>query len=241
MTTAALACDLAAAPATASRRTRIERDAVADVAPVLVALAPFAAIIGVQISGGHDIVGGLSGSLLLYAGSAQVSALSLLAQGAGILSILGTVALINARFLVYGAVLAQRFADQPKWFRLLGPHFIVDQTYALASARHDLSEAARFRRYWLTVGLTIAGVWASAMTVGALIGPAVPASPATAFLPIAAFVGLLVAAVRDRPSVAAALAGCAVALLAPVVPGLRVLLGTATGAAVGLATERALR
>lgn len=235
----------AAARSRASRHARlrpavtlIERGAVADAAPILLSLAPFAAFIGVQVSGGRDILGGLSGSLLLFAGSAQIATLNLLAQGAGIGVLLGTVALINARFVAYSAALAPNFAQQPTWFRWLAPHLLVDQTYALASGRHDLDEPARFRRYWLTAGLAIAIVWLGSMTVGTLAGPIVPRSPATEFLPVGALIGLLVTKLRDRPSVCAAAVGAAIAILAPLPTGAGVLLGTVTGAAVGLAGER---
>jgi predicted branched-subunit amino acid permease len=133
----------------------LDRDALADIAPVLLALAPFAAVIGVQSSADGRTAGSVSGTLLLYAGSAQVSTLSLLHQGAGIASILLAVVLVNARFVAYSATLAPYFARQPTWFRWLAPHFVIDQTFAVVTARDDLVDRARFRRYWLTCGAAI--------------------------------------------------------------------------------------
>jgi predicted branched-subunit amino acid permease len=220
---------------------RVERDAIADVAPMLVAVAPFALIIGVQIAAGTQVGGGLSGSLLLYAGSAQASALTLFGQGAGILAMLATITLVNSRFLVYSAALAPLFRTQPTWFRWLAPHFIIDQTFALVMVRDDLTRPERFRRYWLTMGTALAVVWVSAMTVGVLLGPVVPDTAAIRFMPAAVFVGLLVPTLVNRPSVAAAVAGGAAAGLVPVTSGLRVLVGTTVGAIAGVLAERGTR
>lgn len=225
--------DSEAAGTDAGRRYAwLDRDAVVDVAPLLVGLAPFAAVIGVQSSADHRAAGSLAGTLLLYAGSAQVSALSLLHQGAGIVSILAAVTLINARFIAYSAVLAPRFTDQPTWFRWLAPHFVIDQTFAVVVARPDLTAAVRFRRYWLTSGVAIGLVWVAAMTAGALLGPVVPRAPAIVFLPAAIFVAFLAPALTQRPGLVAVATGVAVAL-APLPTGARVLLGTASGALAG--------
>jgi predicted branched-subunit amino acid permease len=217
---------------------RPDREALADVVPVLAGLVPFAAVIGVQMSAGGDVAGGLSGTLLLYAGSAQVSLLTLLEHGAGVASILATVALVNARFVVYSAGLAARFEGQPTWFRWLGPHFIVDQTFALASARADMEQPARFRRYWLTLGMSIAVVWVAAMSAGALLGPAVPSSSAAAFMPVAMFLALLMAQLRESADVVAAAGAGMVALVATSAPSVTVLLGTVVGAGAGLVTRK---
>ena len=224
--------------AVAVAERRVEREALADVVPFLVAVAPFAVIIGVQIAARTQVLGGLSGSLLLYAGSAQASALTLFGQGASIVAMLATITLVNSRFTVYSAALAPHFRNQPRWFRLLAPHFIIDQTFALVSMRRDLQSPTRFRRYWLTIGTALAVVWVTSMTVGVVLGPVVPHSPAITFLPAAVFVGLLVPSLVNRPSVVAALAGGAAAAFVPVGPGLRVLVGTTVGAAAGLLAEK---
>lgn len=222
------------------RGSWLDRDALRDVAPLLVALAPFAAVIGVQSSADGRAAGSVAGTLVLYAGSAQVSALSLLHQGAGLVSILAAVALINARFVAYSAALAPHFAQQPAWFRWLAPHFVIDQTYAVVTARNDLSDLARFRRYWLTGGVVIAVVWLAAMTGGALLGPVVPHAPAIALMPAAIFVAFLASTLTDRPSAVAVATGV-VAALVPLPAGSRVLVGTAAGAVAGLLAAKAAR
>src|SRR4051812_19144878 len=108
------------------------RAALRDLAPVALGLAPFAVLIGV--TGVRSGVGGGTGvlsSVALLGGSAQLTALTMLADGASPLAVVAAVALVNARFLLYAAALEPAFRDQPRWFRWLAPHFVVDPTYAL--------------------------------------------------------------------------------------------------------------
>jgi len=228
------------AGAPAPRVRLLDRDALVDVAPLVIALVPFAAIIGVQSAADGRTAGSLAGTLLLYAGSAQVSTLSLLHQGAGLASILAAVALINARFVAYSAAMAPLFAEQPRWFRLLGPHFVIDQTFAAVTARGDLTGGTKFRRYWLTAGVTIGLAWVAAMTAGATLGPLVPHSPALAMMPAAVLAAFLGRALLERPAVVAVAAGV-VAALVPLPAGERVLLGTTCGALAGFLAAKASR
>jgi predicted branched-subunit amino acid permease len=229
-----------AAPAGVARvgPARLDRAAVRDAVPMVAALAPFAVLIGVTIGAAPgNPAAGLSGSLLLYAGSAQLSAITLLSQGASALSIVAAIALVNARFLVYSAALAPHFAGQPRWFRWGAPHFIVEPSFGLTSARNDLTDAARFRRYWLTVNAVIATGWTAMMAVGVVAGPVVPDVPAVQFLPTAAFLTMLVPGISSRPALVATLAAAATAVTVPVPGAARVLTGLLIGAVAGLLAE----
>ncbi len=119
---------------------------------MVLGVVPFGLVIGVTI--GHMRLGGalgLSSAALYFGGSGHLAALTLLPDGAGPLAVLATVAVVNCRLALYAAALAPRFADQPAWFRWLAPQVLVDQTYAITTARPDLHGAA-LRRYWITAG-----------------------------------------------------------------------------------------
>jgi predicted branched-subunit amino acid permease len=203
---------------------------------------PFAFFIGVQIDAtptSHS--GALAGSLLLYAGSAHVGVLTLMAQGAGVTSMLLAVLLINSRFMVYSAALSPHFAAQPRWFRFLAPHFVIDQTYALIARRRDLRDKAAFRRYWLTIGSVIGLGWATAMTAGVLVGPAIPRTTAVASVGAWVLLGLLVPMLRGRAELVAAGTAVLVAMAVDVPAATRVLISIVAGTAVGLAVTRVRR
>lgn len=226
-----------------TRRTEgvLDRDALRDILPVVVSVTPFAAIIGVTI-GQSELVPAWAGLLagpLMYAGSSQLAALTLLDGGAGIVSVLATVVVINARLSMYGAVIEPHFRTQPAWFRWLAPHFLVDQTYVLATARDDLGDPRRFLRYWSTAGLVLGVGWTAAMAVPLLLGPIVPVDSPLTFAATAVFVGLLVPQLRERlarrPAVIAAIA----ALLASPLPnGVGLLVGIAAGITPALLRPR---
>jgi predicted branched-subunit amino acid permease len=198
---------------------RLDRAALRDVWPIVLSLVPFGVLVGVTIARtGVDTGLGLGSAALFFGGSAHLAALTQLAAGAGPLAVLGCVLVVNARLALYGAALQPRFRGQPGWFRWLAPHFLVDQTYAIAAARPELAEPARFRRYWATAGTAVAVGWLGAHVVGLLIGPVLPPGSALEITAPAVFVGLLAPQLRSRPAVLAAVVAAAVAAAASGLP-----------------------
>jgi predicted branched-subunit amino acid permease len=177
------------------------RAAAADLAPVLPGLVPLGLVVGIAVAGTDlGALLGVGGGLAIFAGTAQLTAVSLLDSGAGPLAVPLSVAVINTRLVMYAAALEPRFRNQPRWFRWLGPHFLVDQTFALATARADLDDPVRFRRYWLAMGGQLALAWAGLIGAGMAAGPAVAvAGPALLFTPAALFISLLVPRLTGRP------------------------------------------
>ncbi len=210
----------------------LDRDAVRDILPVVVSVLPFAAIIGVTVGQARlvPVWAGLLAGPLMYAGSAHLAAITLLEGGASTVAVLATVAIINARLSMYGAVIEPHFRAQPAWFRWLAPHFLVDQTYVMATARDDLADPRRFRRYWATAGLVLGVGWTAAMAAALLLGPAVPVDSPLTFAATAVFVGLLVPQLRQRLARRPAVVAAVVALIASPLPsGLGLLLATVGG------------
>ena len=224
----------ASVPVAAPRREGI-RDALA-VAP---ALLPYGVTLGVLI--GSTATGdgaGLLGAPLIYGGSAQLTATTLFQQGAGLVAIVGSVLAVNARLLVYGASLAARFAGQPSWFRLVGAHFIIDQTY-LAAQTHPGHRGRQFRLYWLAVGFGVMAVWSAGVALGVLLGPQLPSLPHLSLAGVALFIAMLMRRVQHASGRAAALVAAAVApLAAELFPGIGVLAGTAAGIVAGALVAR---
>jgi predicted branched-subunit amino acid permease len=222
--------DLGARGVATGVATDPRRDAVRDVLAVAPTLVPFGVALGIVIaSSTMGDAAGLLGAPLVYGGSAQLTATTMFQRGAGVLAIVGSALTVNARLLLYGASLAPRFRAQPTWFRLVAPHFIVDQTYLSASARPGHSGGG-FRAYWLSLGLGVMAVWSAAVGVGVLVGPQLPVLPHLTLVGTALFIGMLMPRIRDRPSLVAAItAGTAAPIAAQVVPAAGVLIGAAAG------------
>jgi predicted branched-subunit amino acid permease len=219
----------------------VDREALGDILPIVLSVLPFAAIIGVTI-GQADTVptwAGLLAGPLMYAGSAQLAAITLLEGGAGLATVLMAVAIINTRLSLYGALVEPHFRSQPGWFRWLAPHFLVDQTYAITVARRGLDDPGRFRRYWMTAGIVLGIGWTAAMTTAVLLGPIIPRESPLTFTATAVFVGFLVPQLRRRIARRPAVIAAIVALVAAPLPnGLGLLAGIIAGISPALLRPR---
>lgn len=226
-----------------TRRPRLDPAAVRDIAPVVLGLLPFGTVVGVAV---HDAgvapAPGLATSALLYGGTANIAALTLIGAGAGPAAVLLAVIVVNARLLVYGAGLEPRFRDQPAWFRWLGPQLIVDQSFAAATSRPDLADPARFRHYWLTTGAVIGAGWCSAIAGGLVLGPVLPPGTPLDIAAPATMAVLLAPRLTTRPGAAAAIAAAVVAALSAGLPHHAGLFPAAlAGLVAGAVTDRGPR
>jgi predicted branched-subunit amino acid permease len=148
---------------------------------------------------------------LLVAGSSQLVLFGQLDHGSAVIAAALAAIVLNARFVLYGAALAERFSGQPRWFRWLGPHFIVDQTFAMVVADVD-GDASKdqFRRYFAAAGTLLWFAWTCSVGIGLLAGPIVPTGvPLEMVLP-ATFVALIVPGLTHRSEITAVVVGAGV-------------------------------
>jgi predicted branched-subunit amino acid permease len=150
-----------------------------------------------------------------------------------------TAAVINLRHVMYSAALSPRFADQPRWFRWIGPFFLIDQLYALASVRDELS-ATDWRRFYLTAGIFNFVAWTTTVTVGMVVGSAIPTGWRLDVAPAIMFAGLVVLGLTNRPGVVAAVTGAVVCFLALDTPNNGgILIGAVCGVLAGYLADLA--
>ena len=202
--------------------------------PLLTALGPLGVALGAAMS--SVAVPALTSWLtapLIYGASVQLAAITLLGAGSGAATVLLTVAIINARSLIYSAGLRAEFRDQPVWFRLGAPYLLVDPLFAVTAGRPAEARGARETRlFYLGAGLTIWSTWLLFVAAGILAGPALPAGLALQFAAVAMLIAMLVPGLRCRSAVVAASLGAALALLAKDLPGSSGLLVAALGASI---------
>jgi predicted branched-subunit amino acid permease len=209
----------------------------------VVALAPLGLVVGLTVQ--QTRVGALLGvasAPAIFAGTAQLSALTLLHSGAGVVAVVASVAVINARMILYAAVLEPRFRGQPRWFRWLAPHFVVDPTFALVTARDDLTGPGTFRRYWLALGGLMTVAWSGLVALGVVVGPTLSgAGRVLAFAPVAVFLAMVAPRLTDRPArLASGVAGVVTGSLAlggALPAGVPVLVGAAAGVLAATFTQ----
>jgi predicted branched-subunit amino acid permease len=217
--------------------------ALRDVVPVALSIAPLGLVIGATAR--HVPVPPVANAAVaagVFAGAAHLAALTALVAGAGVLTVLGTVALINARLLLYSAALEPRFRYQPAWFRWLGPALLIDQTYLMVTARDDLDDAAGFRRYWSVAGGALLASWVGAVGLGSVLGPLLPPGTPLAAAAVVVLAGMLAPRLTTARPVAVALTALMVAVVAAPLPGgLGVVLGIGAGLVVGVLLDRGRR
>jgi 4-azaleucine resistance transporter AzlC len=210
-----------------------------DIAPIIVGLAPFGLALGVAVdeSSVPDAAGWLV-SLLLYGGSSQFAAMSIVDAGGSVVAAVVAGLVINARLLMYGAAMAPRFDGQPTWFRWIGPLTIVDQTFAIIGNRHE-RDPQWFRGYWLTAGVVLGAAWLSLIGVGILAGAVLPPRLSLDFAVPVMFVAVLVPRLKNTPQRAAALTAAVTTACGLALPhGIGLLLGALLGALAGVLIHR---
>jgi len=177
--------------------------------PLLLPAIPFALVIGVAIaeSSVPNLAGWFSSSLM-FGGASQLTAVTLLGDGAGALAAIVGALTVNARHIMYSAALVPQFRAQPRWFRRFGPYLLLDQVFALAST-HD-APSRNWRSYYIGAGATAWLLWQVLVGAGVLFGPIISADLDIDFVVPALFLGLLVPALVRRPAAVAAAVGAVV-------------------------------
>jgi 4-azaleucine resistance transporter AzlC len=201
-------------------------------APLWLGVAPFGLAYAVAArDAGLSIVETQALSVLVFAGSAQVSAAGLFATGAGALSIVLTTLLLNVRHVLYGVSLT-RSVPLTRSQVPVAAYFLTDEAFGVTTAA-----GGRTFRFLLGTELSLFATWNLATLVGAFSAAAIPDPERIGvdlIFPLA-FLALLVPLVRGRVELGVALASGTLAwLLARAIPGgLSILVTGVTGALLG--------
>lgn len=136
-------------------------------------------------------------SLIVHAGSAQFTALSMW-EGANALPIILTTFVINLRHLLMGASLAPHLRGVT-FLRKAGlALWMSDESYALTIAEYKRGRGSHWFFFGANLGIYLA--WTSSGLIGALLGSAIP-DPGRYGLDLVfplGFLGLLVTFLEDR-------------------------------------------
>ena len=207
---------------------------------MLLGIIPFGVITGVaMVASGIPPLVALLMSLIVFAGASMVASAQLLASAAPAALIILTTLIINLRFMMYSASLRLHFADAPLGRRLAVAYLTADNVYGLMLGRfaEHPADPGKFE-YFLGAGLVVWAAWQAAVLAGILIGAGVPAAWRLEFAAPLAFIAISIPFLRDRATIAAALAaGAAVVLTSNLPFRLAIVAAALTGIAVGLFFE----
>lgn len=215
-----------------------------DTFPLLVGALPFGLIYGaLGIASGLSPAATAAMSLVVFAGSAQFIAVSLIAAQTPAVVIALTTFVVNARHILYSATLAPQLKGlSTRWLVPLG-FWLTDESFVVAvkgfEERNQLEE-----RKWYLLGSELAMYtnWFAATGLGILAGQAIddPGSWGLDFALVVTFIGMLVPMVKGRPELLAVLVSGVTAVLGYGLPhraGL--LLAAVLGVLSGVLAERA--
>ncbi len=175
-------------------------------------------------------------SLLVFAGSAQLAVLPLMAGGAPIWVVWATALCVNLRFVIFSAAWRPYFIGHPLALRLRLAYFTADLNYVMFMRRFPEPRPApeQLPYFWGGV-VTNWLAWQVPSMTGILLADAVPVHWGIGFAGTLALLGLALSLLTDRATgVAGAVAGCA-AVAAYALPfKLNIVVAIAAAVAIGL-------
>ncbi|MEO0359045.1 MAG: AzlC family ABC transporter permease [Pseudomonadota bacterium] len=214
-----------------------------DSAPFILVVVPFAALFGVvSADAGLDIIETMAFSVIVLAGTAQFTALSLMQDQAPTIIAILTALVVNSRMAMYSAALAPYLGKAPLWKRAFVAYGLVDQAFALSDAAYqrfpDWSVGQRIA-YFAGSSCMVCSLWMVCTFAGALLGDQLPDWLAIDFALPLAFLAMVAPALRTMAHVAAALTSAVAALTFAFVPyGLGLLIAAFLAMAVGAEFDR---
>jgi predicted branched-subunit amino acid permease len=224
--------------ALAQQRREAFRRGVLAVAPALIATGTWGLVTGVaMVQAGLTTVQALGMTLLVYAGSAQLAALPLLAASAPLSVILLTAAVVNLRFVIFSAALQPYFGHFPVARRALLGYFATDVGFAMFLSRYGeapANERGSTEQLWFFFGMaaSIWFAWQAMSVLGIVLASQVPQTWGLDFAAILGLIAMTIPMIAGRPAVVGAITSAAVAVVAA---GLPLRLGLVVAVVCGIA------
>lgn len=186
------------------------REGLRAVSPGLVALAIWGVVTGVaMVKAGLTEQQAVVMSLLVYAGSAQLTALPLMSAGAPLWLIFAAGIIVNLRFLIFGAALHPFFRDLSWRKRLFLGYMSVDVSFIVFMPRYsDAPKKGTLEQHWFFIGTILPAwvIWQTASMIGIALGAIVPVSWSLEFGAVLALMAMMIPYVTSRPVFASVVA-----------------------------------
>lgn len=211
-----------------------------DMAGLALGIAAWGLVTGVaMVKTGMSVTMALIMSLTVFAGSAQLAVLPLMATGAPLWVIWLTATCVNLRFVIFSSLWRDYFGHLPRWHRILIGYLSGDVIFVGFLRRFPTTERqpGQLPYFWGSASVLWLA-WQVASVAGIVLADAVPLQWGLGFAGVLALLGILLAMLVDRASWLATITGCTAAVAAYALPlKLNILLAVAVAVTVGLATE----
>ncbi|NVD99781.1 AzlC family ABC transporter permease [Massilia sp. BJB1822] len=211
--------------------------------PTLFGIAAWGLVVGIaMVKTGLTVPQALGMTLLVFAGSAQLASLPLIAANAPIWVIFATALVVNLRFVIFSALLAPHFSHLPWRQRIALGYVSGDMTVALFLQKYP-SEEPQLGKLSYLKGLLYPNwaAWQVGSIAGIFLGSAVPSEWGLGFAGTLAIICITVPMVASRPTLVGVLVAGVVAVAAAGLPyKLGLLAAVVVGMVAAMATEEML-
>ncbi|MBZ8141894.1 branched-chain amino acid ABC transporter permease [Rubrivivax gelatinosus] len=212
-----------------------------EMAGILPGIGAWGMITGVaMIKAGLSVPLAVLMTLLVYAGSAQLAALPLMAAGAPIWVVWATAFCVNLRFVIFSAQWRPYFAAYPRAERSRMAFFSGDLNYILFMRRFpDPVPAPEQKPYFWGGAVSNWFAWQVPSMVGIALADVIPTSWGIGFAGTLALIGLACSLLGSRSSlIAAVVAGCAAVAAYALPLRLNIVVAIAAAVAIGVMLDR---
>jgi predicted branched-subunit amino acid permease len=225
--------------------------AIKDMLLASVAMGTWGLVTGIaMVQSGLSIWQAMGMSLMVYAGSAQLASLPLIAAGAPILIIVASALIVNLRFVIYSVAMKPWFKGfslgkksifgvgvtdvlAADFLRLFGEHG------APTKAMREHQQGVQPLVYFQWAALLIWGVWQAASLAGILLAHLIPSGWGLEFVATLALLAMLLPMISDRPSlVCVVVAGVVSVLLVDLPLNLGLLVSVLCGVAAAMMLDK---
>nr|WP_236599569.1 AzlC family ABC transporter permease [Ramlibacter alkalitolerans] len=218
------------------------REGAVEAVPMAIGIAAWGLVAGVAMAkSGMGVPLAIFMSVLVYAGSAQIAALPLIAAGAPMWVVWITTLCVSLRFMAFSFHYRPYFVHLPRRQRVALSFMMGDSSFALFIRRFpEPLPGPRYEDYFLGGSLVTFGVWQVSIVTGILMGHGIPASWNLGFAGTMALLALTCTQLRSPVTwVAAVVAGCAAVAAYALPLKLNIVVAIAAAVAVGVLADRA--
>lgn len=198
-----------------------------------------------MIKSGLTLWQALGMTFIVFAGSAQLASLPLIAANVPILMVFATALVVNLRFVIFSAAIAPHFAHLPWTRRLWHAYFCADITMGLFPQRFPASTSAQPDgkiSFYNGIGYPNWLTWQSGSVIGIFLAEKIPPAWEVGFAGTLALLTIMVTLTVNRAALAGVVVAGATAVIAAGLPyRLGLILGLVAGMVAAMIVDKLVR
>jgi predicted branched-subunit amino acid permease len=232
-------------PTFKARRRAALKEGFLGIRPAIIPTATWGLVTGIAlVKSGLSEQAAVMMTLMVYAGSAQLTSLPLIASGAPLWLIFAAGFIVNVRFLIFGAALQPYFQSLPWYKRLAYGYFTTDMSFVVFMPRFGKAPVRGTQeQHWFFLSMIIVGwlTWQCSSLLGIFLGAMVPTAWSLDYAAILALLGITIPLANSRPMLVAIIAsGCTAWVAQPLPLRLGLLVAVVVGICAGMWAEHRL-